>query len=48
MRELFPSARNTNPLLALAVDAARKRATVGEISNALEAAWGRHEPVAML
>ena len=30
-------------LLELAIDAARKRATVGEISHALEQAWGRHE-----
>jgi methylmalonyl-CoA mutase len=30
-------------LLALAVEAARARATVGEISSALEAAWGRHK-----
>ncbi len=29
-------------LLALAVDAARARATVGEISGALEQVWGRH------
>jgi len=29
-------------LLALAVDAARARASVGEISNALESAYGRH------
>jgi methylmalonyl-CoA mutase len=29
-------------LLALAVDAARAKATVGEISAALETAWGRH------
>jgi methylmalonyl-CoA mutase len=29
-------------LLALAIDAARARATVGEISWALEKAWGRH------
>jgi methylmalonyl-CoA mutase len=29
-------------LLALAVDAARAKATVGEISDALEAAYGRH------
>mmetsp|Transcript_31499 Transcript_31499/g.89405 ORF Transcript_31499/g.89405 Transcript_31499/m.89405 type:complete len:719 (-) Transcript_31499:256-2412(-) len=34
-------ARDTN-LLELAVQAARARATVGEISGALEAAWGRH------
>jgi methylmalonyl-CoA mutase len=31
-----------NNLLALAVDAARAKATVGEISAALETAWGRH------
>jgi methylmalonyl-CoA mutase len=30
-------------LLALAVDAARARATVGEISDALESEWGRHK-----
>jgi methylmalonyl-CoA mutase len=29
-------------LLALAIDAARAKATVGEISSALERAWGRH------
>jgi methylmalonyl-CoA mutase len=29
-------------LLALAVEAARARATVGEISRAMETAWGRH------
>jgi len=29
-------------LLALAVDAARAKATVGEISGALEKVWGRH------
>src|SRR6185436_14777956 len=29
-------------LLALAVDAARAKATVGEISGALERVWGRH------
>jgi methylmalonyl-CoA mutase len=32
-------------LLALAIDAARARATVGEISDALEKVWGRHEAV---
>jgi methylmalonyl-CoA mutase len=31
-------------LLAAAVDAARARATVGEISEALENVWGRHRP----
>ena len=30
-------------LLALAVEAARAKATVGEISGALEAEWGRHQ-----
>jgi methylmalonyl-CoA mutase len=30
-------------LLSLAVDAARAKATVGEISDALEKAWGRHQ-----
>jgi methylmalonyl-CoA mutase len=33
----------TQNLLALAVTAARARATLGEISDALEAAWGRHQ-----
>ena len=32
-------------LLALAVDAARKRATLGEISSALEKIYGRHKAV---
>ncbi|ALW85432.1 methylmalonyl-CoA mutase [Hymenobacter sedentarius] len=32
-----------NNLLALAVDAARVRATLGEISDALEVAYGRHQ-----
>ncbi|MFO7566393.1 MAG: methylmalonyl-CoA mutase [Enhygromyxa sp.] len=30
-------------LLALAIDAARAKATVGEISSALEQVWGRHQ-----
>ncbi|MCP5092414.1 MAG: methylmalonyl-CoA mutase [Gammaproteobacteria bacterium] len=33
---------NSGNLLALAVDAARARATVGEISDALETVYGRH------
>ena len=33
----------TGNLLALAIDAARARATVGEISNALEKVYGRHQ-----
>lgn len=37
------NAANTNEnLLELAVNAARAKATVGEISEALEKAWGRH------
>jgi methylmalonyl-CoA mutase len=38
------SSMKTN-LLALSVDAARAKATVGEISEALESAWGRHQAV---
>ncbi|MGY0392869.1 methylmalonyl-CoA mutase [Bizionia sp. KMM 8389] len=34
---------NSENLLALAVDAARKRATLGEISDALEVAFGRYK-----
>ena len=34
---------DTGNLLELAVDAARKRATLGEISTALENVWGRYE-----
>jgi methylmalonyl-CoA mutase len=34
---------STQNLLALAVTAARARATLGEISDALEVAWGRHQ-----
>ena len=33
----------TGNLLTLAVDAARKKATVGEISSALEKVYGRYE-----
>ncbi|MCB1150653.1 methylmalonyl-CoA mutase, partial [bacterium] len=40
---LTDAARGDGNLLALAVDAARARATVGEISDALEAAFGRHQ-----
>jgi methylmalonyl-CoA mutase len=36
------AAGNEGNLLALAVDAARAKATVGEISDALEAVYGRH------
>ncbi|MBO9580020.1 MAG: methylmalonyl-CoA mutase [Sphingobium sp.] len=46
----MPSSLDTNGkletnLLALAVEAARARATLGEISAAMEAAFGRHETV---
>jgi methylmalonyl-CoA mutase len=36
------AASGAGNLLALAVDAARHKATVGEMSDALERAWGRH------
>jgi methylmalonyl-CoA mutase len=39
---LTEGARGRGNLLALAVDAARARATVGEISDALEVVFGRH------
>ena len=39
-----PADGSTPNLMALAVDAARARCTVGEISDALEAAWGRYTP----
>jgi methylmalonyl-CoA mutase len=43
---LTASARTgSGNLLALAIDAARARASVGEISDALEQVWGRHEAV---
>jgi methylmalonyl-CoA mutase len=32
-------------LLALSIEAARARATLGEISYALEKVWGRHKPI---
>ena len=39
---LTKAADGAGNLLELAVDAARAKATVGEISEALEKAWGRH------
>ncbi|WP_375454159.1 methylmalonyl-CoA mutase, partial [uncultured Methylobacterium sp.] len=39
---LTTAAEGEGNLLALAVEAARAKATVGEISDALEKAWGRH------
>lgn len=44
LRALTEAAKNnTGNLLALAIDAARNRATLGEISTALEAAFGRYK-----
>ena len=37
------ASESTHNLLALAITAARTRATLGEISDALEVAWGRHQ-----
>jgi methylmalonyl-CoA mutase len=42
LRALTAAATGTENLLALAIDAARAKATVGEISEALGAVWGRH------
>jgi len=42
LEALTEGARGTGNLLALAVEAARARATVGEISDAMEAVFGRH------
>ena len=39
---LSEAAGGSGNLLAIAVDAARHKATVGEISDALERVWGRH------
>ncbi|MET7992946.1 methylmalonyl-CoA mutase [Amycolatopsis sp. NPDC005232] len=42
LRRLTEGARGDGNLLALAIDAARAKATAGEISDALEKIWGRH------
>ncbi|MEM9046680.1 MAG: methylmalonyl-CoA mutase [Pseudomonadota bacterium] len=42
LKALEDGARGDGNLLALAVEAARARATVGEISDAMESAFGRH------
>ncbi|WP_019816488.1 methylmalonyl-CoA mutase [Saccharomonospora saliphila] len=42
LRRLTAGAEGEGNLLELAIDAARAKATVGEISEALEAVWGRH------
>jgi methylmalonyl-CoA mutase len=43
LQALTNGARGNGNLLALAVDAARAKATVGEISDALEVVFGRHQ-----
>ncbi len=43
LAKLTETAKGDGNLLAAAVDAARTRATVGEISDAMEAAFGRHK-----
>jgi methylmalonyl-CoA mutase len=45
LEALTRAAGTTDNLLAAAVEAARFRATVGEISEALEKVWGRHRAV---
>ncbi|MQA61903.1 MAG: methylmalonyl-CoA mutase [Actinophytocola sp.] len=42
LRALTEAAEGGGNLLELAIDAARAKATVGEISDALEKVWGRH------
>ncbi|RSM71334.1 methylmalonyl-CoA mutase [Amycolatopsis sp. WAC 01375] len=42
LRRLTAGAKADGNLLALAIDAARAKATVGEISDSLERIWGRH------
>ena len=43
LSELASRAESGGNLLAAAIDAASRRATVGEITGALESAWGRHK-----
>ena len=43
LRALTEGAQGSGNVLALAVDAARKRASLGEISDAMEAVFGRYE-----
>jgi methylmalonyl-CoA mutase len=43
LAELSRAAEGEGNLLALAIDAARAKATVGEISDAMEKVWGRHQ-----
>ena len=48
LAELIVRAESGGNLLAAAIDAANRRATVGEITGALESAWGRHGAEAAL
>src|SRR4029079_14993948 len=43
LAELSSAATGEGNLLELAINAARAKATVGEISDALEKVWGRHQ-----
>jgi methylmalonyl-CoA mutase len=43
LAELTKAAEGDGNLLELAINAARSKATVGEISDALERVWGRHQ-----
>ena len=43
LAELGAAAESEGNLLELAINAARAKATVGEISDALERVWGRHQ-----
>jgi methylmalonyl-CoA mutase len=43
LAELSDAAEGEGNLLELAINAARAKATVGEISDALERVWGRHQ-----
>ena len=43
LKALTEGAKGSGNVLALAVDAARKRASLGEISDAMEAVFGRYE-----
>lgn len=45
LSRLTEGAKSGGNLLALAVDAARERATLGEISDALEKVFGRHQAI---
>jgi len=49
LQQLYEAAAyKTDNLLAVAIRAARQRATLGEISAAMERAWGRYEPTAQI